>query len=42
MGCNLSAIFDYDKEGSLIFLKVLGASKRVSETHKIEFQNLEL
>ncbi|MGC8666550.1 MAG: DUF2283 domain-containing protein [Chthonomonadales bacterium] len=31
-------ILDYDDQGNLISLEVLDASKRVTETRKIEFQ----
>jgi len=31
-------ILDYDREGNLISLEILDASKRVTETQKIEFQ----
>jgi len=31
-------ILDYDDEGNLISLEILDASKRVTETRKIEFQ----
>jgi uncharacterized protein YuzE len=31
-------ILDYDEEGNLISLEILDASKRVTETRKIEFQ----
>lgn len=31
-------ILDYDEEGNLVSLEILDASKRVSETRKIEFQ----
>lgn len=34
-------ILDYDEGGNLISLEVLDASKRVSETRKIEFQTAE-
>jgi len=34
-------ILDYDKHGNLISLEILDASKRVSETRKIEFQLAE-
>lgn len=34
-------ILDYDKDGNLVSLEVLDASKRVSETRKIEFQLAE-
>ena len=34
-------ILDYDEDGNLISLEVLDASRRVSETHKIEFQTTE-
>jgi len=34
-------ILDYDKDGNLISLEILDASKRVSETRKIEFQLAE-
>lgn len=31
-------ILDYDKEGNLVSLEVLDASKRVTETRKMEFE----
>jgi YD repeat-containing protein len=31
-------ILDYDEQGNLVSLEVLDASKRVTETRKIEFQ----
>jgi uncharacterized protein YuzE len=31
-------ILDYDKDGNLVSIEVLDASKRVSEAKKIEFQ----
>ncbi|MBI4446431.1 MAG: DUF2283 domain-containing protein [Acidobacteria bacterium] len=34
-------ILDYDREGNLISIEVLDASKRVTETRKIEFQLTE-
>jgi uncharacterized protein YuzE len=34
-------ILDYDADGNLISLEILDASKRVSETRKIEFQLAE-
>ncbi len=34
-------ILDYDKDGNLVSLEILDASKRVSETRKIEFQLAE-
>ena len=34
-------ILDYDEEGNLISLEVLDASKRVTDTRKIEFQTTE-
>lgn len=34
-------ILDYDKEGNLISLEILDASKRVTETRKMEFQTTE-
>ena len=34
-------IFDYDKEGNLISLEILDASKRVTEANKVEFQTNE-
>jgi len=29
---------DYDKEGNLVSLEILDASKRVTETRKVDFQ----
>ena len=34
-------ILDYDEKGNLVSLEVLDASKRVTETQKIEFQTTE-
>lgn len=34
-------ILDYDKKGNLVSLEILDASKRVTETRKIEFQMTE-
>ena len=34
-------ILDYDGEGNLVALEILDASKRVTETRKIEFQTTE-
>jgi uncharacterized protein YuzE len=34
-------IFDYDKEGDLISLKILDASQRVTDTRKVDFQLAE-
>ncbi len=34
-------ILDYDREGNLVSLEVLAASKRVTETRKIDFQLVE-
>jgi uncharacterized protein YuzE len=34
-------ILDYDKEGDLVSLEILDASRRVTETHKIEFETVE-
>ncbi len=34
-------ILDYDKDGNLVSLEVLDASKRVTEAKKIEFQTIE-
>jgi len=31
-------ILDYDNEGNLVSLEILDASKRVSETRKVDFQ----
>ena len=31
-------ILDYDDEGNLVSLEILDASKRVSETRKVDFQ----
>jgi uncharacterized protein YuzE len=34
-------ILDYDEQGNLVALEILDASKRVTETRKIEFQTTE-
>ena len=34
-------ILDYDDQGNLVALEILDASKRVTETRKIEFQTTE-
>jgi len=34
-------ILDYDADGNLVSLEILDASKRVTETRKIEFQMAE-
>jgi len=34
-------ILDYDKEGNLISLEVLDASRRVTDTRKVDFQLAE-
>ena len=34
-------ILDYDEEGHLVSLEILDASRRVTETHKIEFETVE-
>jgi YD repeat-containing protein len=34
-------ILDYDDSGNLVSIEVLDASKRVTETRKIEFQTTE-
>ncbi|MEW6325638.1 MAG: DUF2283 domain-containing protein [Nitrospirota bacterium] len=34
-------ILDYDTKGNLVSLEILDASKRVTETRKIEFQMTE-
>jgi len=34
-------ILDYDEAGNLVSLEILDASKRVTETRKIEFQMTE-
>ena len=31
-------ILDYDREGNLVSLEILDASKRVTETRKVDFQ----
>lgn len=33
-------ILDYDEEGNLVSLEVLDASRRVTETRRIEFQTI--
>lgn len=34
-------ILDYDEEGNLVSLEIMDASRRVTETRKIEFQTVE-
>jgi len=34
-------ILDYDQEGNLISLEILDASRRITETRKIEFETIE-
>jgi uncharacterized protein YuzE len=34
-------ILDYDKEGNLISLEILDASRRVTDTRKVDFQLAE-
>ena len=34
-------ILDYDEEGNLVSLEILDASRRVTETRKMEFQTVE-
>ena len=34
-------ILDYDEQGDLISLEILDASRRVTETRKIEFETVE-
>ena len=36
-----SVILDYDKEGNLISLEILDASKRVTDTRNVDFQVAE-
>jgi uncharacterized protein YuzE len=36
-----SVILDYDKDGNLISLEILDASKRVTDTRKVDFQLAE-
>jgi uncharacterized protein YuzE len=33
-------ILDYDERGDLVSLEILDASRRVSDTHKIEFETV--
>ena len=40
-GNKRSVILDYDKDGNLISLEILDASKRVTDTGKIDFQLAE-
>ena len=35
------AILDYDAQGNLVSLEILGASKRVTDARKVEFQMAE-
>ena len=37
----LGVILDYDKEGNLISFEILDASKRVTDTRKVDFQLAE-
>ncbi len=34
-------ILDYDQEGNLISLEILDASRRITDTRKIEFETIE-
>ena len=34
-------ILDYDKDGNLVSFEILDASKRVTDTHKVDFQLAE-
>lgn len=34
-------ILDYDRDGSLIFIEILDAAKRVTDTHKVDCQLAE-
>lgn len=34
-------ILDYDNDGNLVSLEILDASKRVTQTSKIEFETME-
>jgi len=34
-------ILDYDDKGDLVSIEILDASRRVTETHKIEFETVE-
>ncbi|MEA1868146.1 MAG: DUF2283 domain-containing protein [Thermodesulfobacteriota bacterium] len=34
-------ILDYDHEGNLISLEILDASRRITQTRKIEFETIE-
>ena len=34
-------ILDYDKDGNLISFEILDAAKRVTDTHKVDFQLAE-
>lgn len=34
-------ILDYDEDGNLVSLEIMDASRRVTETRKIEFQAVE-
>jgi len=34
-------ILDYDEEGNLVSLEIMDASRRVTETRKVEFQTVE-
>ena len=39
--CKAVIILDYDHEGNLGSLEILDASKRVTQTQKIEFETIE-
>ncbi len=38
---NPGIILDYDQDGDLVSLEIMDASKRVTETRKVEFQMTE-
>jgi uncharacterized protein YuzE len=38
---NPDVILDYDEQGNLVGLEILDASRRVTDTRKIEFQTTE-
>jgi uncharacterized protein YuzE len=37
----LGVVLDYDRDGNLVSLEILDASKRIGETRRIEFEMVE-